>query len=125
MPFEPQLIVLQATLTANGTGTLTYTVDPSEEFRVTGWIWDSTGTFEITDIRSSNGISYTNALSNKTIPSSVLAQANTNNNLIGAFPVPLILKDNNVLNIDITDTSGAGNTVKVILIAEREYRGSR
>jgi hypothetical protein len=115
----PFWVKLEATLTANGTGTLSYNIDPSEEWEFLDWLWTSTGTFEITGIRASNGINFSNVLSTNTIPSTLLPKGADDNHALRGFPVPMRIKENNILYIDIVDTSGSGNTVEVVLPAKK------
>lgn len=111
----PFLMLLDVTLTANGTGTGTYTVPQNESLELKQWGFSSTGAFEITDIRDSAGRHYTNASATSAIPSAVLPSGANNNNSIKDFPIPLEMKGGIIFYVDFKDTSAAGNRVRLVI----------
>lgn len=112
MALIPYILQLQATLTANGTGTLTYTVPNNEELDLREWQWSSTGTFGITGMRTTGGNNLTNASNNVYIPNTHLPMAVAETNNLGKFHEPLVIKGGSTLQVDLLDISGGGNTVK-------------
>ena len=111
----PYLLYLEQALTAAGTGSLSYTVPANEKLELHQLFVVSTGAFEVTDIRDSSGKHYTNASLAFGIPSSLLSRATNNYNVFMNFPVPILLDGALIIYIDLFDTSGAGNTVGLLL----------
>lgn len=116
----PYLLAISATLNANGTGTLQYTVPPNEKLMVDELYFVSTGAFSITDIRVSGGHVITNAGANNPIPSTMLGLSSNENNTLQKLKLPITLNGGQVLYIDLLDTSGAGNTVRFVGNSVRE-----
>lgn len=114
MPSYPFLLVLETALNANGVGTVSYQVSPMETLTLTGLVFASTGTFNITSIRDSGGRQYTNATATVEIPSSVIPSGANANNAIWEFPTPMVIEKGNSLIIELEDSSGSGNTVTLI-----------
>lgn len=115
----PFLIVLQSVLLANGTGTMSYTVPNGESLEISSLVFQSTGTFAVTDIRNSASLHYTNASASIPIPSAVLPSSANNFNSIGEFISNIKLGGGDIIYFDVKDTSGAGNTVNIVLSAVR------
>ena len=116
----PYILQLQVTLTASGQGTLTYTVPNNEELDLREWVFSSTGVFGITGIRVTGGNTLTNASNNQYIPNTHLPMAVAETNNISKFYEPLIIKGGSTLQIDLLDTSVAGNTVKCSIAGIRK-----
>lgn len=111
----PFFLQFQYVLTANGTGTVQYPVPPNEKLELSELRFVSTGAFSVTDIRDSTGKHFTNASSAVPILSTLLQ--NAQNGYISAkdFDVPLEVGGNVTFYMDLKDTSGAGNTVNLLL----------
>jgi hypothetical protein len=120
----PYLLYLEQVLTAGGVGTPSYTVPANEKLEISQLFVASTGTFEITDLRDSAGKHYTNASLSTGIQSGLLARAANNYNVFIDFPVPIILEGALIIYVDLFDTSGAGNTIGLLLPGKRITPGS-
>lgn len=116
----PYILQLASVLTANGTGTMQYTVPPNEGLEISELIFTSTGAFSVTDLRVSGGHVMTNAGTNNPIPSTALRNGANNNNTLYELKIPLILKGGQVLYVDLLDTSAAPNTVRLTSNCIRE-----
>ena len=116
----PFLYQLQVVLTGNGSGTMRYTIPNTEKMTIDRIVFKSTGAFNITDIVSTSGQHYTNASAGTPIPSVVLASGANNNNNIGDLPLPVEMESGEGIIIDVTDTSGSGNTVQFTLVGTRD-----
>jgi len=121
MAERPYLLIKQAVLAGEGTGTISHTVSNQEKLWVHEIFQQATGTFNITDIKVSRGNHYTNAGLTVEIPSVLIASGANGYNHIGKFPVPLYLAGGATLTIDLEDSSSAGNTVELIMVCTQEY----
>lgn len=119
----PFLLILQSALTANGTGTMSYSVPPAEDLYIYEWYFTGTGAFSITNVRNSNGRIYSNTSSAIAIPSTMLAMGNTTVQRFNQLVAPLKISGSEQLLIDIIDTSGSGNTVRMLANTKRLVRG--
>lgn len=115
----PFLLILKTALLANSTATVSYAVPPAEDLYLEDMRVASTGAFSITNIRNSNGRPYTNASSATTIPSTLLAFGNTNTQGFTEFSVPLLIAGSETILFDLIDTSGAGNSVSILISCNR------
>jgi len=115
----PYLLYLETALTSNGTATLSYSVPPSEDLSIVEFTFSSTGAFGITNLRNSNGRIYSNTSSAKYIPSAHLALGNTNQQRFYQLVVPLLIRGSEQLIVELIDTSGSANTVKLTLNCSR------
>lgn len=121
MPTVPYFLQLSITLGGNGTGTITYTVPRNETLSLRQIRYNSTSTFNITDIRDSTGRNYTNASSSNAIPSAVIQDGGSNTIGIQEMQPDLVIEGAGTFYIDLADTSGANNTVQVTLVGTREF----
>lgn len=121
MPTYPFFLVLEVALAASGTGTVSYTVSKQERLEISRLLHESTGIFNVTDIRNSNGLHYTNASALEELPGAMLADVTDDYNAIGEFPIPLVVAGGETIYIDLEDSSGAGNTVTIVAVCTREY----
>jgi len=112
-------ITERVTLNADGTGTWQYTVGNGEVFDIHGFFTSSTGAYDITDIRDSTGLHYTNASVNNPIPSVDFPSGANENNHIGEFPQPIHIDGGVTIYVDVIDTSGSGNVVDLLMITRR------
>ena len=114
-------LVLDVTVIANGTGTLTYTVSQQEDFELMEIFHAATGAFQINGIRDSVGFHFTNASANKPITSALIAQGANEYNHLGKLPVPINISGGNTIYFDVQDTSGAGNVIRLIIPCIRSF----
>lgn len=122
MPTHPFLLVMNVVLNSNGTGTMTYAVPPAEDLYIRDLAFVSSGAFSITNIRNSNGRIYSNTSTNNPIVSTMLANGNTNVQRFSEFDEPLVIMGSESIIIDFADTSGASNTVRVLMNCTRNLK---
>lgn len=116
----PFFVELKETVGANSTATLSYQVAANEQLTIKAMRQKSTGTCDITQIRDSRGVSYSNADATEALPLELIADlADSNNGLLG-LPIDLVVPGATTIYFDLKDTSGAGNTVHLILIGVRK-----
>jgi hypothetical protein len=120
MAVKPYIIPIKVVLTANAPGVLSYTVNPGETVTVQHWLWSSTGAFSIFGLSISNTEFITNANQSTPILSTFLQQIATANLNHRDFDVPWVVPQTQQIVISVLDTSGAGNTVNVLLWGSRE-----
>lgn len=116
----PFLIVMQEALAANATGTLSYQVATNEEFTIKEWRQVSTGSFNIRRIYDSRGFNYSNATANEAISQAFMADAADQNNGLKTPPLDLVITGGSTIYFDVIDTSGAPNTVTIVLSSIRK-----
>jgi len=110
----PYFLVLEATVGAGGTATVSYPVPVNEELKILGLRQVSTGDFNITDIRTSDGVHYTNATAAVEIPGSYFADLVDNYNGLRDFPVPLDIVGGSIFYVDLENASASSNTITLI-----------
>ncbi len=117
---ESYRAITDVVLLAGGQGTLEYTPGPNETFHIKEWRFISTGIFNIIDIRNSENYHYTNCSVTHPILSSMVQ--NPGNAFLSdkIFDPPLEIKPRINFAVDVIDTSAAGNTVRMLLIGEKE-----
>ena len=121
MAVHPFLLTKRVVLNADGTGTWQYTVGTKETFTIKRLFTTSTGAYNITDIRDSTGLHYTNASVNEPIPSSVLPTGTNNYNNVGILPEDMVIDGGVSIYVDLIDTSSAPNTVDLLMLVKREF----
>lgn len=119
MADAPYFITDTVVLGAGGTGTWNFSVPANENYDVYDMRFSATGGFDVRDIRDSAGVHYTNASSVDPLPSVQLQNGNSPNIGFQSFPVTLHLDGATQLQVDLFDTSGAGNTVRLTFLAIR------
>lgn len=100
-------------LSANGTGTITFKVPSGKRWVIRKLTWTSTGTYDITDIRDTGTGTHYNS---GDIPSGALRNFTSDDILL--FEPPIELTGPTNLVFDLTDTSGASNTVELVIWVE-------
>lgn len=115
----PFILSLVAVLTSGAQGSLFYTVPNTEKISISKLIFSSTGAWSLLDFRDTTGKHYTNAGSSNPVPSAVFPSGANNNNALWDFGIDLELAPGVGFTIDIIDTSGAGNTVRLALLTQR------
>lgn len=114
-----EIIQLMVVLGAGGTGSPSYTVPANEKLQIRECRVLSTGTFNINDIRDSGSRHYTNVSAALPLPSTYFQNVNSPN--IGNTDVtpPIEIEGGATFTVDVVDTSGAGNTVRLMFEATR------
>jgi len=117
----PFFVVLEVDLSGNGTGSVSYSVTTQEELEIVELYQQSTGTFNVTDIRGSDGQHYSNASSVVPIPGAFFADVGDGYNPKPELPIPIRLSGGGVIYIDLLDTSGVANKVTILLRCVRRF----
>lgn len=116
----PFLVVLQEAAAANSTATLSYQVATNEEFTVKEWRQVSTGAFSIRRIYDSRGFNYSNANTSEPLVQFFISDAADQNNGLKNPPMDLVIPGGSTIYFDVIDTSGAPNTITLVLSAIRK-----
>jgi hypothetical protein len=112
---EPCLYTLQLTLTANqALKNQKVPIDPDSEYVLTGIHGTSTGTYTL-NFKLPSGRS----LANNQVTNADLIGTAQQPTAIG--PTPVYLPDSVGPAVDITDTSGAGNTIEICFTGIRRF----
>lgn len=120
MAKKPFIYVDTVVLAGNGSGTWSVNIGAGETARFRRMIYASTGAFSITGFRDSSNNPFANAAPNEPLRSTVLAKVTDNSEGISRFEPTIDIVGPRSLNIDLLDTSGAGNTVTLAFEAELE-----
>ena len=97
-------------LSANSSGTASFSVPEGKKWEISKLTWSSTGAFKITDIRDTAvGYHY----NSNDLPSVTLKNRNTGN-IVEFEPKPVCTGATRLV-FEVTDTSGAANTVYITL----------
>lgn len=115
MATRPFFLQLTKVLTANASGTPSFLAPPDETYTFNQIRLISTGAFDITDIKDSAGKHYTNASVSEPIKSTHFQSGASPNIGFQELAADLVLKGNLALYFDLKDTSGAGNTIIIVL----------
>ena len=117
----PFTIPLSVVLTSNALGTVQYPVPPNQRLLVKKLWATSTGIFQVNDMRTSTNYRITVASASVPIPSTHLQIAGSANFGINEFNPPWSIGGTVILYIDVQDTSGAGNTIRITLQGEMQF----
>ena len=120
MAIRPFWFTDSVTLSALGSSTARMPVAAGEKARFRKMYYTSTGAFNITTIRDDSGQRYTNASADDPLASTLLRNTANANNTVYEFEPPLELEGPNGLSFELTDTSGASNTVRIVVTGEKE-----
>lgn len=123
MAIKPYWFSDTVTLAGNGTGTLQFRVGAGEIARFRKMRYVSTGAFQITGIRDSTSRQYSDASTSDPIVNTALALGQTDGNPLQEFNPPLEVVGDLSLLIDVVDTSGGSNTVRIYFEGEKETGG--
>lgn len=107
-------------LGALGQDTLQYSPGPTETFYIKEWRFISTGTFNIIDVRNSEQFKYTQCSVTNPILSTMVQNPTNAFLAFKEFDPPLMIEPSQTFSVDVVDTSGAGNTVRVLLIGYKD-----
>lgn len=113
------IVQLSAVLGIGGTASPSYTVPSNERLIIRECRILSTGTFNITAIRDSGSRFYSNVSVAVPLPSTYFQHVDSPN--IGNTDItpPIEVEGGATITFDIIDTSGAANTVKIMLECTR------
>lgn len=113
------LVRMSVVLLANAEGALNYFVDDKENLEINGIYQKSTGAFDIVSISGGGGRQYSNAKGGDTLDGNFIQDVEETKIGFSKFPEPIILPGGVKFEIIVKDTSGAGNTVEMMLVAKR------
>lgn len=115
MANRPFLATAQVVLTAGNAGIASYRVSEGQKFTVKRLLQQATGAANITGIILNNGDTLTNASPSLGIPLEAICDVASDNNVPADLPDPLVLVGGSQINFNLLDTSGAGNTIKIMM----------
>lgn len=119
---QSQLFITnRVVLGAAGRGTITLQAGEGDTFKFRYMAFQATGAFSLMRIRSSSGKEYLSDQNGNGIPSVLFARTEFNIQEFGKLMPEVEITPAELLYIEVLDTSGAGNTVTVVLTGEREY----
>jgi hypothetical protein len=107
-------------LAASGTGTAKLSVSAGETAKIHALGFVSTGAFSLVGLKDGTGRAFSDANADNPIPSTALHNFNSAINGPPDFPEPIELLGPLDLNIELLDTSAAGNTVRFVGIGTKE-----
>lgn len=120
----PYFLKLQVVIAAGGgVGTASYYVPNLQTLHLRTLQYQSTGAFSIYNIRNTNGRLYTNASQASGILSTWLQNAASPNIGLLALPEEILIAGSDGISIDVIDTSGAANTVNLLLTGMLDLGG--
>lgn len=124
MPAYPYILELNSVVGSNSSATLTYPMPNNETLQLMDIGFVATGAFSITDIRDSTGKHYTNASPSNPILSTQIQDTRNAFLSLKQFVIPIVLDGGKTFYVDVLDTSGAQNTIRLIFNGTRETNGS-
>jgi hypothetical protein len=114
-----QIVQLYAVLGALGTASPSYTVPSNERLIVRECRVLSTGAVSITDIRDSGNRHYTSASAAIPLPSTYFQHVDSPNLGNTELTPPIEVEGGATFTVDIVDTSGGANTVRLMFECTR------
>jgi len=120
MAIKPYWFSDTLVLGAGGTGTLQFRVGAGETARFRKLRYASSGAFQIIGIRDSTSRQYSDASTSDPIVNTVLGLGQVDGNALQEFNPPLDVVGDLSLLVDVLDTSGASNTVRLYFEGEKE-----
>src|SRR5438045_4084118 len=115
------LIPLSKALAGYGQGTLSYSVPQNAVLHLQGWQWKATAGFNVIGFGDNTGIQFTTATQTEPIDSAFLPVAATPNDFLFNLPMIIDLIGGYQVIINLLDTSGNNNTVKLLLYGVIDY----
>lgn len=116
MATRPYTFKRQVILTANGVNDITVFISAGLTYHFRHWLWNSTSTFNLIDMRLNNSIHLIDASASNPIKSTALQAVGSPNFNIRDWDADIQVDPNATLFITVADTSGAGNTIEVTLL---------
>lgn len=117
----PYLFSSRTTLLASGDGQINFQVDSSYDYMCTGWSYKATGIFEIQFMDNERKLMY-DYLQCELFNGLYAAVVSGDRHWNTFKPHGYLFKAKSNININLRDTSVAGNTVKIGLDGYRIYR---
>lgn len=119
MSDRPFQLIMNTVLAASGAGSLSFQIDTNTKLKLNGFVFTATAAFSITGIRDSDGTLYSNASPSNPILSTMIQNATNSNRSADSFLQDLVIDGGKTFYIDLLDTSGAQNTVRMLFEAVR------
>ena len=107
-------------VSANATLEAELRVGANERFTGRKLLIQRTAGFEIRSITDDSGLPFTNADSGDPLTGDSFPDALTEHAGYLELPAPIIVEKSNAIKFSVTDTSGATNTIRVIILGEME-----
>ncbi len=104
-------------LGAGARGTITFGPTDGLRYTVRNWTWVSSGAWSLLDIRDAAGNHYVADQSGAGIPSTAFTRTDNSVEKMMSFDPSIVLEAGGFLYCDVIDTSGAPNTIALILSA--------
>ena len=120
MALRPFWFTQTLSLGANASQQARFPVASGETGRFKRIVFAASGAFSITRIEDETGLAYSDASVSNPIPSTALIDAATDDAGIQHLDPPAEIEGPGALLLTILDTSGAANTVRLILEGEKE-----
>lgn len=117
---KPIFLYNRITLGANGRGTITLQGGEGETITVNRLYFTQTGNFSVLRIRTSGGADYVSDQNGNGFPSAFFGSTVQPVEGVSRLDVPIDIAPAELLYIEVQDTSGATNTVHVLLVGSRE-----
>lgn len=121
MPDITFLIRMQVILLANAEGALEYFVNDGEQLEIYSIYQKSTGAFDIIDFKTGGSTQQSNASAGDPLDNEFIQDVQSPNIAFSQFVQPIIVRGGTKVSLRVKDTSGAGNTVEMMLQARRTY----
>jgi hypothetical protein len=115
----PYILMLNSTLAASGQGTAQYQVPPGQTLEINKLFYTAQGIFNVTGIRNGGSILFSNISASNPIPSTMLANIVNQFNVFEEMNPPLVILGGDTFYIDLLDTSGNPNTVRLLLSTQK------
>lgn len=112
---RPYILTDSVALGASGDGETVLRVGANERFEGHKLLILSTGNFEVRAIKNDSGLPFTNADTGDPLTQAMFPDDYDAGDQPLELDSPLIIEKNDALTLQLTDTSAASNTVRVVL----------
>lgn len=118
----PYLVTIPISVSSNQIGNGSFNVPQNWKLELRSMYAQSTGAFDITNITSNDGTQYSNATQSTPLDGSFFDPTNVNQgDSPSLLPTLLELEGGSSIQVQIKDTSGSTNTVKVMFSGIATY----
>jgi len=117
---RPYLLTDTVVIAASADGEAVLRVGANERFEGHKILILSTGNFEVRGIKNDSGLPYTNADTGDPLTQAMFPDDYDSGDMPLELDAPLIVEKNDALIVQLTDTSVASNTVRVVVYGTME-----
>ena len=117
---RPYILTDSVALSASADGEARLSVGANERFEGHKLLILSTGNFEVRGMKNDSGLPYTNADSGDPLTQAMFPDDFDAGDAPFELDAPLIIEKSDALTVQLTDTSAATNTVRVVLYGTME-----